>query len=114
MNLPESGKAIVIDDKADEGLPLIKVLSKCRISTIYFTGEINELPPKPFNDVRIIFLDLVLGGMTSRDEKTILSTLINVIKRIVHTNNGPFIIVLWTKHDEYIDGFKNILRKLSN
>ena len=110
MNLPESGRVIVIDDSAEEGLPLIKVLSRYRISTTYFTGEITELPSEPFNDVRIIFLDLVLGGMTGRDEKTILSTLISVIKKIVHTNNGPFIIVLWTKHNEYIDGFKNILR----
>ena len=42
LNLPQSGRVVVIDDHPEEALPLMKVLSFHRISVNYFTGRFEE------------------------------------------------------------------------
>jgi len=110
MSLPEYGRVVIIDDNIKEVEALIKVLSKHRTSITYFTGANNELPDTPFPDVRIVFLDVVLEGLTGKDTKTIVSTLIGILGKIVDKNNGPFVIVLWTKHPEHVKGLKKALK----
>jgi len=114
LELPESGRVVVIDDDLNEVETLLKVLSQHRVAFTYFTGNIEELPDKPFSDVRFVFLDVVLGkeGITPRDEKTVISTLIGVVNRIIDKDNGPFILVLWTKHRRYKEIVSNELRKV--
>jgi len=111
LNLPQSGRVVVIDDKSNEGFPLIKVLSKDKISVTYFTGRKEELPEQPFLDVRLVFLDIVLEGAEGTDDKTKLSIATGVIKGIVHKDNGPFILVAWTKHKELIEEMEKRLKK---
>lgn len=111
LNLPRSGRVVVIDDKSNEGLPLIKVLSKDKISVTYFTGRKEELPEQPFLDVRLVFLDIVLEGVEGTDDKTKLSIATGVIKCIVHKDNGPFILAAWTKHKELIEELEKRLKK---
>lgn len=109
MNLPESGRVIIIDDSFKEIEILIKVLSKYRVAVTYFTGRKEELPENPFSDVRIVFLDVQLEGVTLKDEKTVRSVVIGVISRIIDKENGPFILAIWTKHPEVIDPIKKAL-----
>jgi hypothetical protein len=91
MSLPEYGRVVIIDDNIKEVEALIKVLSKHRTSITYFTGANNELPDTPFPDVRIVFLDVVLEGLTGKDTKTIVSTLIGILGKIVDKNkDAPF------------------------
>ena len=111
LNLPRSGRVVVIDDKADEALPLVKVISKDRISVTYFTGTKEELPEQPFSDVRLVFLDIMLEGAEGTDDKTKLSIAIGVIKRIIHKDNGPFILAVWTKHKELIEKMEKRLKE---
>jgi len=104
MNLPKDSRVIVIDDKPEEIIHLIRVLSRHGISVTYLSGGKEELPEKPFSAVRMIFLDLVLEGVPSQNDKNIISTLINVLSRIVEKDrSGPFILVIWTKHPEKIE-----------
>jgi len=107
---PQNSRVVIVDDSYEEIEELIKVLSKKGVSVTYFTGDKEELPEKPFNDVRIIFLDLLLKGLTGKDEKTIISTLMGVLAKIVNKENGPFIIVLWTKHPRYVEYFQKVLQ----
>jgi hypothetical protein len=101
MNIPENGRVVVIDDKTEEGLPLVQVLSKNSVPVVYFTGlRKDELPTKPISGVRIIFLDIVLGTDMA-DDKTKISTAVGVINRILgKKNSGPYILIAWTKHRE--------------
>lgn len=109
MNLPESGRVIIIDDKFNEIETLIKVLSKYRVAVTYFTGRKEELPENPFSDVRIVFLDVQLEGVTLKEEKTVRSVVVGVISRIIDSKNGPFILAIWTKHPEVIEPIKKTL-----
>jgi len=109
MPLPQSGRVVVIDDNYNEVEAIIKMLSQQRISVTYFSGKLDELPEQPFPDVRIIFLDVVLSGLTVGNT-TIVSALMGVLGKIVNKNNGPFVVVLWTKHPDHIEGLKNALQ----
>ncbi len=104
MTLPLSHKIIVIDDMYDDVKDFLSVLSKNGLSYIYFTGKIDHLPPEPFASVRVVFSDIDLVG--ARDNKNKISTLLGVLKTIISPQNGPYIIVFWTKHSELIDEIK--------
>jgi len=81
---PENGSVVIVDDQIEEALPLMKVLAKTGISSKYFSGKAEELPGVPFDNVRIIFLDIELEGMHGvTEDKTKLSALANVISKIV-------------------------------
>ncbi len=111
MNLPRNGRVVIIDDKIDEGFPLLTVLSKNNIPTTYFTGiNQEELPDKPLLDVRVIFLDIVLGT-DGQSDKNKISTAIAVLRKIVGTKTGPYILIAWTQHEEYIDKIKKALEE---
>jgi len=101
MNLPRYGRVVVIDDEEAEGLPLIKLLSKNGVSTTYFTGlDKDELPPEPLTDIRLVFLDIVIG--VRQPDKSQVSTILNILKKIIGRQNSPYILIAWTKHEELI------------
>lgn len=108
MNIPENGRVVVIDDKVEEGLPLTLALSKNKIPTIYFTGRLEELPAKPLVGIRIVFLDIVLGT-DGQPAKTQVATAIRIFKSIIDKNNGPYLLIAWTKHPEHIEAIKTEL-----
>lgn len=111
LSLPRNGRVVVIDDKIEEGLPLINALSKNGIPTTYFSGKLKELPETPLEDVRIVFLDIVLETEAQSD-KTKVSTVIGVLRKIVSTENGPYILIIWSKHNELVDAIKNELKNI--
>ncbi len=98
---PENGSVVIVDDMPEEALPLMKVLAKMNISFKYFMGKAEELPDKPFDNVRILFLDIELEGMSGvTEDKTKLSALGGVIEKIISPECQPYIIIAWTKHQE--------------
>ena len=54
-------KALVIDDKPDEALPVIHALSMLGIPAIYSDGTIEDV--ESLYDIRIIFIDMVLSKL---------------------------------------------------
>jgi len=101
--LPTNGKIVVIDDNPEEGLALVKALSRNNISVKYFDGvSVDELPATPLKDVRIVFLDIILGVVASR--KTQVSKAVSVLKRILDISRPvPYVLVAWTKDNKLID-----------
>lgn len=101
MILPDNGRIVIIDDKKEEGLPLLDTLIKEGHMATFFTQLKEGLPKKPLSGIRVIFLDLILGN-EYQSSKTVLSTILNVLNRVIDKKeNGPFILVAWTnKSDE--------------
>ncbi|HCY77499.1 MAG TPA: hypothetical protein DHV28_16405 [Ignavibacteriales bacterium] len=98
MILPTNGSVVIIDEKSDEALPIIKALSKSGISTTYYSGIKEEEFPNPASQIiRLVFLDLQLIDSVT-DEHQIATSLVQVLKRIIPPNNGPYILVLWSKN----------------
>jgi len=120
MNLKDT-RIIVVDDKRDEVKQLLKLLDKKGIPFNYYfeDGKYTNLPDSRLKNIRLIFLDFVLGT-DGQPVKTKIATLLNVLKRILHTDNGPYIILAWTAHnsvsrnDDLITPFKSEILKNSD
>lgn len=98
MRLPKSGSVVLIDDKFEEINPLAEYFSKEGVATYYYDG-IDLMPSEPLSNVRLVFSDIKLY-MAASDEKTICSTLIALIKKIISENNGPYLLILWSNHGQ--------------
>lgn len=98
--LPNGGKVVIVDDRFEEVLPLIRILNTHSVSVNYFTGKKDELPVIPLEGVRLFFLDLRFSP--SIDTKTIVSNACNILKNIIGEKNGPYLLITWsTTGDEY-------------
>lgn len=107
---PENGSVVIVDDQIEEALPLMMALSKLDISFKYFNGNLDNMPEQPLSNVKIIFLDIQLEGMEGvRNDKTMLSTLANIINRIAGKNCLPYLIIAWTKNQELVNDLNNFL-----
>lgn len=109
MQLPKTGRVAIIDDKPDEALPLIKALSQSGIPSLYFCGELDSLPASPLNSIRVVFLDIELAT-ESQTEKNKLSKLKSVLGAIIDKENGPYIIIAWTKYKTLVPKILKVLR----
>lgn len=110
MELPNSGRVVIIDDRREEIEPLIDVLSQRNIPLLYFDGAPASFPDKPMNGIRIIFLDLCMYGLFEVEEVTSNAT--NIISKTISDKNGPFLLIIWsTTGDAYIKTLKEKLSK---
>lgn len=103
MSLPETGRIVIVDDKINQALPLINYLSKYRFPFKYFDGDLNNLPDRGqgFNDIRLIFLDLNLVD-DSIPDRTHFSKIKGVLNRIIEKVSHPYLLVIWSRHEEKI------------
>ena len=101
MDLPKNGSVVIIDDKIEEAFPLMNALAKRGVPYSYYDGKSKNYPEKTLDNVRIIFLDMHLdeaaGGATNT--KNIVSLLVAGIDALVNENNGPYVVMVWSKHD---------------
>ncbi|MDD3535067.1 MAG: hypothetical protein PHC50_02850 [Candidatus Cloacimonetes bacterium] len=111
MYLTNSGRIVIIDDKLNEVLPLMVSLSKMGAPYYYFSGEEDDLPKAPMNGIRFVFLDIELDGFGGRDEKSMASSLVSKLSKIISKENGPFTVIFWTKHQEIIENVINYCKK---
>ena len=109
--LLQNARILVIDDKPDEVENLLRMLNKNGLAYNYYKGDdLTQLPDKPLKGIRLLFLDFVLGT-DGQSDNTKISTLLNVLKKTVSIDNGPYIILAWTGHAELLDLFKDKMVK---
>lgn len=108
--LPKNGRVIIVDDQIEQALPLINFFSKQKVSFTYFDGKSDSLPKngEGFDDLRLIFLDVNLDGNQIPDHNTIRS-LQGRIKRLVNKVIHPYILVMWTRHEQDMESFRDSL-----
>jgi hypothetical protein len=101
MILPNNGKVIVFDDKIDDVKDLLSILSKEQIPYLYYHDEYaGDLPDKPVDNVRLVFLDLELVT-NSPNKKNLIGPIAQRLKRTL-TPNNIYILIYWsTKEDRY-------------
>jgi len=105
---PKCGKVLVIDDQITEARPLINLLSLKGIPTLYYSGKTEEFPESPFDDVRLVFCDLRLT--TALDVKSVVSNIVAILRAVVSTENGPYILLVWsTCEDDYLEALNEAL-----
>jgi len=104
----KAAKVIVIDDEETDGHAIIKALWGLRIAALYFK-DASDLPQdnERLKGVRLAFLDMNIVGGTP--DKSKLSALVNLLKHILHPNNGPYSVVAWTRNKDLVLHFRNYL-----
>jgi hypothetical protein len=105
-------RVVVVDDLSEEAKPLLATLKNQGTPALYFQGGPKDLPPKPLQGIRILFLDLRLAGMEGQPIKTVIAALIGVVRRLVSERNGPYVIIAWTKHPEDLEEITAALYEL--
>ena len=112
MNLPKNGSVVIIDDQIVEALPLMNALAKRGVSYSYYDGKSKNYPAVPLDNVRLIFLDMHLDetAVGTTNTKNIISLLVAGISAIVSENNGPYAVMVWSKHDsQHLEELKDTL-----
>ncbi|MGJ8661101.1 MAG: hypothetical protein ACSHXL_03620 [Bacteroidota bacterium] len=110
MKFPNSGRVVVVDDKFAEAQPIMSSLAKDGLASCYYDSSEEQLPNKPLKGVRVLFLDLDLkGGTGSANIKTMASSAAKVLTTIIDKDNGPFIIIFWSKHSKDDDVMGKVL-----
>lgn len=105
---PRCGKVLVIDDQITEAMPLLNLLSKKGVSSMYYSGNLSELPESPLDEVRLVFCDLKYN--VASDAKSVASTVHSILKALVSEKNGPYILLAWSAHGaDYLEELKNVL-----
>lgn len=94
FQLPADGSVLIIDDKIDEALPLIKLFSKRGIASTYFSGKNSGLPPKPAQKIRLAFVDIQLFGPS--DSHSYAANILRILDTIIAEDNGPYILIIWS------------------
>lgn len=107
----ETSRVLIIDDEPEEGLSLAKAFIKLGIATVYLTGNIEDIPEKKLRGLRLIALDMILYEGLNDDEQNI-NSLLAFLLEVVDENNGPIIIIAWTKKPELIENFIEKLRQV--
>lgn len=96
MFLNTCRKVVVIDDRIEEALPLIKLLSGNGATALYYSGQVEELPSEPIDGIRLVFCDLKFS--VTADSKNVISNVVSILKKVISENNGPYILLIWSTH----------------
>ena len=110
MDITNNLKSVlIIDDKECEVEKLEEILD---LEGIYYTysspTELEKFDKKTKNH-QIIFMDFSLDD--SKNEMENISLIRRVLKKICHSDFGSYGLILWTKHIEHIELFKEKLSK---
>ncbi|QAU37137.1 hypothetical protein [Bradyrhizobium guangdongense] len=84
----------VIDDEEDDYRPILDALNGLYVSCVHLKGDAAGLPSKPFQSLRLVFLDLHLTGSVGR---TGASHTANVFRKVVSSETAPIVVVIWSK-----------------
>jgi len=104
MILPNNGKVVIIDDVPDEVLGLMSALSKEKIPFHYYHEEDgSDLPDDHLDNIRLIFLDLMLiSDAENTKDAVVIGAIATRLKQILSIDNGPYALVIWsTKENQY-------------
>lgn len=112
MNGLQTARTVIIDDEPQEAMPLVLGLAKLGIGTVYFSGDIDQLPQAPLPGIRLVFLDLrLVGSPTTPAEKYIPHTL-NILARAVALGHRSTGIVFWTNYEDDVQVLESRMREL--
>ncbi|GEM_PF-1717103 len=111
MNGLRNARVVVVDDQPDHGLKLIQAFSRMGIASAYFTGMEDDLSEGKlkgvFKGVRLLAVDMVL--LETASEAGSPRFAVTVVDNLLEENHGPFIIIAWTRHDDIVEEFENLL-----
>lgn len=99
---------VIVDDKEDELKQLADCLRKIGAPCLpLLYDEAEGIDAKHLGGVRLLFLDLHLTtGAQSTDVAQAAGVIAAMLEEGISSTAGPYVIILWTKHQEQRDAFE--------
>lgn len=104
-----AARYVVVDDELTELAPLVDALHRLGAPCIGIHWDPDKLPaPELLRGVRILFTDLHLtkGQVPA---KTHYDTIATMLEGAIQDGHGPYVVVLWTSHEEERQAFSDRL-----
>jgi hypothetical protein len=96
--LPSDGSVLVIEDRVNEALPLMQLLSQNGTAFTYYSGDDKGLPDTPTQKVRLAFVDIQLFEFG--DSKSYVANILRLLDRLIPEKNGPYILIVWSRLED--------------
>jgi len=106
-------KAVVFDDVEKEAKPLIDALNYERIPNIFINFKDDDREDKKLKNIRIVFADLIVGQYQSGDDSATVEAIRTAILDNIEENNGPFILAIWSKHNNLAETLETRLLEIN-
>lgn len=94
---------VVVDDKIKHLEAIVQAFQQLGSPCIGIQYKPEEdLDPNVFRGVRVLFLDLhLVDGIAKTDNRSHYAQIAAILEDKISANGGPFILVLWTEHDQH-------------
>lgn len=102
----ENNRIIIVDNEEKELEQLRNVFHRHGIGCKGFIYDGFDFPESPLTGVRFAFFDIKLSQ--SADVYSILK---DAISKYISMENGPFVLIFWTKVAEKISAFKDFINR---
>ena len=102
---------VVIDDNPKHLDAILNVFQTLGTSClgVVFDPE-RGLEDQRFDGVRGLFLDLhLIDSTVTTDETRHFATIAGILEASINPAGGPFVLVVWTEHAQYVQGLKEYL-----
>lgn len=119
--IEKQNRIIIVDNSPQElkrlGNAFLEIGIGCR--TFLYTQDYDE---EPLKNVRIAFFDINLGSLAEivssenkeelkKNNSKVLNELAVAINQFVSPENGPYILIFWTKNKDLVDVFKEYINE---
>jgi hypothetical protein len=99
---------VIVDDNADELKQLADCLQKIGAPALPLKyDEASGIDARHLSGVRLLFLDLHLTtGAQSTNVAQAAAVIVSMLEEGIKPTAGPYVIILWTKHQEQREAFE--------
>ncbi len=110
-------RILIVDDKQEHGEAIARKLWKLGYASLFVQYDQEALLEGkygPYQGVRLVFMDLDLAGEGRiGDGSRAYADVVATLKAILDSNNGPWVLVTWTRHVDHAETlFSHLKRRL--
>lgn len=107
-------RVIIVDDDAADGEEIARALWQIQLAPVFFQYPAKPADKDKLEGVRLAILDMdLLGVGSATDVKTKMAALVGYLEVILNAENGPFVVIAWTGHPEYVEEFERYVYQLN-
>lgn len=105
---PGAPQILIVDDKEEAGLSIVKALWDGGLAAHFFSYDPARLvrvkrQKRSMRGIRIVFMDINLIGGAMGSEQQNFTVVQTVLQTLLAADNGPYILITWSSHDDYAD-----------
>ena len=104
----QTARALVLDDRPEQAMPVVQALSALGIASLYHDGSADYIQGPKLRGVRMLFLDMVLGewGADESNPTQCAQMVVSALEQTIEAGDDPIVAVCWTAHADIVEDFE--------